>query len=825
MPLGPSGSRDSSSAQKVAKQGTSSRGDTPGRDNVVARLPERIATDSVWRGDLDARVLADMLSPREPSVASIKSRRSDKGAKSKASRKRRKADPDTAASTSSQGEPRRDVSETYRTASTCGGSSCSHSTASVTTENHVHPSTAQRATRQPHHLLANPSLSSLAGMVSMESPVGRDGQETVKKTLDLRDTSGSKPSSPVKPAHIARALANLPWAEPPPRTSSFNSPLASPVPSLIPSPLLPRPTSFHSGRQPTYSFLAEDPVDTGSLPISSRRSSVSSLSQGAHARKQNAETELAPSEGRNFERINVPERHALPADIPVSPSIFGFPLGVERPLSGWSAYSGMAVASINTSNIESPEDFIRPPPFHCSNSVHYEHEDGHSSTATHGSASQPSYQRSTRRPSLAQSGESFLSHAMSTLSARRSKSVKSTKSNYSKRGSNSTLGHVFAKRWEVRRYEELVDEDQKNSKGEEAMDLGSLVGRAIVLEKMLRRGRRVSQQSRRGYKVSRFSISTRNTSTPTQGSASISEGTHSVPRQPSLSRHESHSTQSHSRSNSLTPRSARQTPLPTRSSHLSNRKSKTRGSRSSTPVSLRWRLSKKLKRRSGEDSFTELYSQSDEEESGNEFELDASTFHPGITQTDTRPVSTATGSSNKTCKRSSQLSSSRDQNQERGKDRVGGKGVLVFPEELDLAPPPTPPKDDKQAPSTEGNKQLPDCTITSCFSLTSPFPNVNNDPEKGLLQQQAYCKEQVEEQIKFEQSPHLGHRSPHWRQRQSILSYISTATWDPVTGLPPLPSQCKRRRWILLGIVCGVIGIVLVVGLLAGLLSKQQVEG
>jgi hypothetical protein len=29
-----------------------------------------------------------------------------------------------------------------------------------------------------------------------------------------------------------------------------------------------------------------------------------------------------------------------------------------------------------------------------------------------------------------------------------------------------------------------------------------------------------------------------------------------------------------------------------------------------------------------------------------------------------------------------------------------------------------------------------------------------------------------------EQSPHLGHRSPGWRQRQSIMSYHSTGNWD-----------------------------------------------
>lgn len=87
----------------------------------------------------------------------------------------------------------------------------------------------------------------------------------------------------------------------------------------------------------------------------------------------------------------------------------------------------------------------------------------------------------------------------------RSKSVKSTKSAKSKRTSGSTVNHRWGgNRWDVvgeRDREDkalLVDGEQERVEGdvrkkEEMMDLLTLVGRAAVLERMLRAGKRVSR--------------------------------------------------------------------------------------------------------------------------------------------------------------------------------------------------------------------------------------------------------------------------------------------------------------------------------------------
>jgi hypothetical protein len=82
-------------------------------------------------------------------------------------------------------------------------------------------------------------------------------------------------------------------------------------------------------------------------------------------------------------------------------------------------------------------------------------------------------------------------------------------------------------------------------------------------------------------------------------------------------------------------------------------------------------------------------------------------------------------------------------------------------------------------------------------------------------------KREVEEGIpdraKFIQSPHLGHREPDHHRRQSVLSYISVGKWSNSTR------GGRRRRKLVLGISIGcVVGVILLTGLLAGLLSRRE---
>lgn len=67
------------------------------------------------------------------------------------------------------------------------------------------------------------------------------------------------------------------------------------------------------------------------------------------------------------------------------------------------------------------------------------------------------------------------------------------------------------------------------------------------------------------------------------------------------------------------------------------------------------------------------------------------------------------------------------------------------------------------------------------------------------------------------QSPHLGHRSPDHHQRQSVLSYISAGRWSASTQ-----GRQRRRRWVL-GVSVGcLIGVIVLTGVLAGLLSRRR---
>ncbi|KAK4685219.1 hypothetical protein P7C73_g4935, partial [Tremellales sp. Uapishka_1] len=172
--------------------------------------------------------------------------------------------------------------------------------------------------------------------------------------------------------------------------------------------------------------------------------------------------------------------------------------------------------------------------------------------AEHGSNSRPSSCQSDR----------------SRKSVRRYGSTKSTKSTKSsKRGSTSTTSHrtVAGRRWEVG-VPAVVDED--------LLELSALVGRAVVLERMLRAGKRLSS-SRPGSSAHSHALSV---------SRSLHQRLNSVTATLSKA-----SSQSHSQP-SPAPRTSRETSL-----------------------SLRKRLSRKLQRtRSREDIFTELDSDDDD---------------------------------------------------------------------------------------------------------------------------------------------------------------------------------------------------------------------
>ena len=65
---------------------------------------------------------------------------------------------------------------------------------------------------------------------------------------------------------------------------------------------------------------------------------------------------------------------------------------------------------------------------------------------------------------------------------------------------------------------------------------------------------------------------------------------------------------------------------------------------------------------------------------------------------------------------------------------------------------------------------------------------------------------------RYQQSPHLGHRSPSWRRRRSLVDYLESGVWD---------EKVKRRWWIGIGVASGIV-LIVIVGVLAALLAKKQ---
>jgi hypothetical protein len=131
-------------------------------------------------------------------------------------------------------------------------------------------------------------------------------------------------------------------------------------------------------------------------------------------------------------------------------------------------------------------------------------------------------------------------------------------------------------------------------------------------------------------------------------------------------------------------------------------------------------------------------------------------------------------------------------------------GVTVFREKRATMPPPVPEKPSKMA----------QCRHDTCVSpLDHVSPVDYSELEKGDLIQVAKAERNVEGTAlgRVEQSPHLGHRSPGWQKRQSVISYISTGRW----------SQHEKRRWIWSVTVGAGIVVIVIIGLLAGLLSRR----
>ncbi|WVQ80109.1 hypothetical protein IAT38_002210 [Cryptococcus sp. DSM 104549] len=916
---------------------------SPDGSAFLARLPEGMegvvgasTGAGVWRADgLDARVLAEMLAPRNrQGSASTKSGSSSgkgKGKKSKGGKSGKgkgKVEVDGSAGTvatptattspsenfstpthsSAFASPELDFTDTpppvppkplgmasttpkstHTTHTAHTGrtySSYSHSShsASITTEHAV--ATAQHATRaaaSSHHL-TGASLSSLAGIaaatpISSHTPTPLDGHRpesmySYRSGMAAASDSSHRPSpSPSFSAshdpdpqresqYLAKALASLPWAEPPPRQPSplFPSP-GVPGALLLPavSGASASGTPPTSARTPTYSFLANDPVASCSAAGShSRRSSASSTAS------RRAPSASAPPVSLPPIKVSSSQAHdALSSGVPVSPSLAGHSseggwgfsgMGAMqaaagyRRFSAWSTSAGgsgdaaAAVAGPSGSKTDSP---------------------GSAMATQASSSSNPSRKLSSR------SAKSAKSARFSFATATRTKSTKSTKSTRStKRGSGSTLGHRFMGRWEVRKWEEIGEvgsaeggEGEGSGAGrrekEETMDLRDLVGRAVVLERMLRHGRRVSAASlKRGYKESRFSVSSRFTPTPTPPIPTHhpSFSTASAPSMPSRP-------SSRARSRSAGPskskgRPSSQLPSPRKSMSTaaggsgsgSGSRSGVRAKHGSMPASLRERIGRRLMRsRSREDVFTDLGSSGSgsgsdsgfsDEESGDEgmwAEESGVDTRGGTGKRGSRRVSRVVGAG----------AGASGEKGERGEERVGGKGVLVFPEEVEG--PPTPPKDRPvkarvvpAGPASSGG--LLGCTSPRCISPSSPTPllsHLAHDPEKGLRHPQpgdspdgsptsshASLSHSALGAKRYEQSPHLGHRSPDWRNRQSVLSYVSTKVWDPAVGPGATvwggkgPGGRMRRKVLVLGLGAVVL-VILIVGLLAGLLSKR----
>jgi hypothetical protein len=229
-------------------------------------------------------------------------------------------------------------------------------------------------------------------------------------------------------------VANLPWAEPPPR-----DPSPYPIPGLH--------------RAPSLSFLASDPAKQGNGGGDiSRKSSRSSI---ASRRSQNPPPQ-----------VNAPNQFLLAAQ----------PSNRFSAQTVHSFQSGMADVELESQShsAEVGVEQLGPTP--------------------------PRIKDDSPRSAMAVRATSPLSHRSNSISSmlRKARSLKSTKSGKStasskKRISNSTIHRrSFQKaygKWDLVEMSPLLEEDARRREGE--LELAALLGRATVLERMLKAGKRV----------------------------------------------------------------------------------------------------------------------------------------------------------------------------------------------------------------------------------------------------------------------------------------------------------------------------------------------
>jgi hypothetical protein len=224
-------------------------------------------------------------------------------------------------------------------------------------------------------------------------------------------------------------VANLPWAEPPPR-----DPSPYPIPRLH--------------RAPSLSFLASDPAKQGNGGGDvSRKSSRSSI---ASSRSQNPPPQ-----------VNAPNQFLLAAQ----------PSNRFSAQTVHSFQSGMADVELESQShsAEIGVEQLGPTP--------------------------PRIKDDSPRSAMAVRATSPLSHRSNSISSMLRKSTASSK----KRISNSTIHRrSFQKaygKWDLVEMSPLLEEDARRREGE--LELAALLGRATVLERMLKAGKRVRVLSSR----------------------------------------------------------------------------------------------------------------------------------------------------------------------------------------------------------------------------------------------------------------------------------------------------------------------------------------
>jgi hypothetical protein len=222
-------------------------------------------------------------------------------------------------------------------------------------------------------------------------------------------------------------VANLPWAEPPPR-----DPSPYPIPSL--------------NRQPSLSFLASDPAKQG--PGGGDVSSKSRRSQN-HPPPVNAPNQLllAPQASHRFSAQTVHSFQSGMADVELDSQSHSAEVGVEQlgptppRIKDDSPRSAMAVRATT-------------PLSHRSNSV-----------------------------------SSMLRKARSLKSTKSSKSTTSSKKRISNSTIHRRSFQKAYGKWDLVEMSPLLEEDARRREGE--LELSALLGRATVLGRMLEAGKRV----------------------------------------------------------------------------------------------------------------------------------------------------------------------------------------------------------------------------------------------------------------------------------------------------------------------------------------------